>query len=74
MNEDAVYTYNITATDPNAGDTLTITATTKPAWLTFTDNGGGSATLTGTPTNAEVGSHDIVLHVSDGTLVSGSKL
>ena len=68
VNEDALYTYNITATDPNVGDTLTITAPTKPAWLTFTDNGSGSATLTGTPTNAEVGSHDVVLTVSDGAL------
>ena len=68
VDEDALYIYNITATDPNVGDTLTITATTKPAWLTFTDNGDGTAVLTGTPTNAEVGSHDVVLHVSDGTL------
>jgi hypothetical protein len=67
-NEDALYTYNITVADANNVDTLTITAPTKPAWLTFTDNGDGTATLTGTPTNAEVGSHDVVLHVSDGTL------
>ena len=66
--EDALYTYNITATDANIGDTLTISAPTLPAWLTFTDNGGGSATLSGTPTNAEVGSHAVVLQVSDGTL------
>ena len=70
VDEDAVYTYNITASDPNLGDVLTISATTKPAWLSFTDNGSGSATLTGTPTNAEVGSHDIVLQVSDGTLTT----
>ena len=70
VDEDAVYTYNITAMDPNLGDILAISATTKPAWLSFTDNGSGSATLTGTPTNAEVGSHDIVLQVSDGTLTT----
>ena len=64
--EDAAYTYNITATDPDPGSTLTITAPTLPAWLTFTDNGDGTATLSGTPDNAEVGPHDVSLQVSDG--------
>ena len=68
VDEDIAYIYNITATDPNTADTLTITAPTKPDWLTFTDNGDGTATLTGTPTNAEVGSHDVVLQVSDGSM------
>ena len=65
VNEDAVYTYNITATDPDAGDILTITAPTLPAWLTLTDNHDRTATLTGTPTNSEVGDHSVVLQVSD---------
>ncbi|MHA1288601.1 MAG: InlB B-repeat-containing protein, partial [Candidatus Thorarchaeota archaeon] len=63
--QDELYTYNITATDPDDGDTLEITATTKPAWLTFTDHGDGTATLTGTPTNAEVGDHAVELSVED---------
>jgi uncharacterized repeat protein (TIGR01451 family)/CSLREA domain-containing protein len=66
-NEDAAYSYSITTADPDtAGSGRTITATTKPAWLTFTDNGNGTATLTGTPTNSEVGSHNVVLQVTDG--------
>ena len=43
--EDIVYVYNVTATDVDVGDILTITGT--PAWLTLTDNGDGAATLTG---------------------------
>ncbi|WP_230971554.1 cadherin domain-containing protein [Nitrogeniibacter aestuarii] len=66
--EDAAYSYSITTTDPDSGATLTITATTLPSWLTFTDNGDGTATLSGTPTNSEVGNHNVVLQVSDGSL------
>ncbi|MCF6185516.1 MAG: T9SS type A sorting domain-containing protein, partial [Bacteroidales bacterium] len=58
------YTYNITATDAD-GDNLTITAPTKPAWLTFTDNGNGTAVLTGIPSNSDVGDNDVILAVSD---------
>jgi hypothetical protein len=32
------------------------------------DNGDGTATLTGTPTHVEVGNHNVVLEVSDGSL------
>jgi hypothetical protein len=45
-----LYMYNITATDPDAGDTLTFNLSgVVPAWLTFTDNGDRTATLMGTP-------------------------
>ena len=63
--EDATYTYSITTHDDDAGDSLTITATTRPDWLTFTDHGDGTATLTGTPSNDEVGNHDVTIEVSD---------
>ena len=65
--EDTLYSYAITTTDPDAGATLVISATTLPGWLTFVDNGNGTASLTGTPINAEVGSHAVVLRVTDGT-------
>jgi len=63
--EDVGWTYDVTAFDADAGDTLTLTAPTLPAWLTFTDNGDGTATLTGTPTNDEVGDHAVELVVTD---------
>jgi len=64
---DALYTYDVTATDPDV-DALTIAATTLPAWLTLVDNGDGTATLSGTPAESDVGSHSVVLEVSDGDL------
>jgi hypothetical protein len=65
--QDTPYTYTLTTTDPDLpfGDVLTITAPTLPAWLTLTDHGNGTATLSGTPTNAEVGAHPVLLRVTD---------
>jgi len=63
--ENSAYAYNVTATGGQGA--LSITATTKPTWLTFTDNGGGSATLTGTPGAVDVGNHSVALEVTDGT-------
>ncbi|UII30954.1 MBG domain-containing protein [Fulvivirga ulvae] len=62
--EDAPYTYNITTTDPD-NNNRTITAPTLPSWLTFTDHGNGTATLQGTPSNSNVGSHAVLLRVTD---------
>uniref|UniRef100_A0A7C3VUP5 DUF11 domain-containing protein n=1 Tax=Planktothricoides sp. SpSt-374 TaxID=2282167 RepID=A0A7C3VUP5_9CYAN len=59
------YSYNITTADPDNPTTI-ITAPTLPAWLTFTDNGNGTATLVGTPGLADIGSHPVVLGVDDG--------
>ena len=67
--EDAAYSYTISTSDVDV-ETLTITATTQPGWLTLTDNGDGTATLTGTPLNGDVGNNNVVLNVSDGTVSS----
>lgn len=64
VKEDEAYNYEVKTTDAN-GDKLTLTAKTKPAWLAFKDNGDGTATLSGTPTNAEVGNFPVKLSVSD---------
>ena len=58
-----VYTYNVAAADTD-GDALTFAATTLPSWLTFTDNGNNTATLSGTPSLA--GTYPVVLTVDDG--------
>ena len=65
--EDELYSYSISAEDVD-GDSLTISAPTLPTWLAsgFTDNGDGTASLTGTPTNSDVGDHNVVLEVTDG--------
>ena len=62
--QDAAYTYNVVASDGD-GDAVTMTAPTLPAWLTFTPGAPGTATLTGTPTNADVGDHAVSLAVTD---------
>ena len=64
--EDAAYSYAITAGDADAGDSLGITVGPLPGWLTLTDNGDGTATLSGTPGNGDVGDVDITLTVDDG--------
>lgn len=43
------YTYTVTTSDPE-NDPLTLSANTLPSWLTFVDNGDGTATVSGTPT------------------------
>ncbi|MBN2663882.1 MAG: T9SS type A sorting domain-containing protein [Bacteroidales bacterium] len=50
-------------------DPITITANALPAWLTLTDNGDGSANLSGT---APVGvmTYDVELEATDGTAVT----
>jgi uncharacterized repeat protein (TIGR01451 family) len=63
--EDVVYTYIITATDPDRGDTMTLTAPTLPAWLTLTRTGNGTAKLNGTPNDTDIGDHPINLQVRD---------
>ena len=67
--EDATYSYTITTSDIDI-EAVTITATTLPSWLTLTDNGDGTATLSGTPLNADFGHHAVILNVSDGSLSS----
>ena len=59
------YTYNIIASDAD-GDALIITAPVKPNWLSITDNGNGTAVLTGTPQNSDAGDNLVSINVYDG--------
>jgi len=61
------FTYSVAATDPDLpyGDRLAVVAPTLPAWLTLVDNGNGTATLSGTPGLAQVGTHHVVLEAED---------
>ena len=60
------YTYNVVTTDPDLTDILTITnLIALPNWLTLVDNGDGTATLSGTPGNLDIGTEGIALNVSD---------
>jgi len=59
--------FRISSLDPNPGDIVTLTAVSKPAWLTFTDLGSGIGQLGGIPTVAEVGTHEIVVQAADNS-------
>ena len=64
--EDVPYVYNIATTDDGNSENINVTAVQIPGWLSFTDNGNGTAILQGTPTNDNVGNYDITLRVDDG--------
>jgi hypothetical protein len=57
------YSYRVQVFDAE-GDTLTLSLTSAPDWLTL-DNASGI--LSGTPTNANVGGHDVNVMVRDGS-------
>ena len=67
VNEDALYSYTIITSDPDVGDLLEIRALSKPNWLILVDNNDGSAVLSGTPANQDVGTASIVLNVRDNS-------
>ncbi|MBD2616568.1 putative Ig domain-containing protein, partial [Nostoc punctiforme FACHB-252] len=60
-----LYTYNIVTIDPDAGDTHTITVNGLPSELSFTDNGDGTASISGTPNRLPDGKYNITLTVTD---------
>ncbi|MGI2155630.1 Ig-like domain-containing protein, partial [Shewanella oncorhynchi] len=60
--QDAAYSYSLTATDSDTGDSLTLSAVTKPSWLSFN---AATGLLSGTPSNVDVGSHAVILRVTD---------
>jgi len=57
------YSYTLSSADSD-GDSLTLSASSLPAWLSFDEAMG---VLSGTPADSDVGNHDITLTVSDGT-------
>ena len=59
------YRYTITTNDPEEG-VVTLTATTIPSWLILSTGG----VLSGTPTNLNVGAHNVVLTATDATNAS----
>ena len=52
--------------------TLTTTGT-LPAWLSFTDNGDGTATLAGTPPAGSGGQYSFTINADNGTAPSDSQ-
>ena len=71
INEDSEYTYNITVSDED-GQIHVITAPTKPSWITLTDNQNNTATLTGTPLQADNGDNAVTIVASDELSTNGA--
>jgi uncharacterized protein YjdB len=57
------YTYEIEATDPDADDVLIYSLTEKPTGMTINTSTGA---VSWTPTEAQVGEHQVTIEVSDG--------
>lgn len=61
------YNYQVTTSDPDTGASVAIALNTSATWLTLNPTGNGTATLTGTPTDSDVGSVEVTLDATDGT-------
>ncbi len=57
----------VTATDPD-GTTPALAALGLPGWATFTDNGDGTGTITGTPGYTDAATTTITINAEDGGL------
>lgn len=63
VNNYSEYVYVMSAVDADAGDVLTYSAVLLPAWLDFDPV---THILSGIPEKIHVGTHDVILKVSDG--------
>ena len=57
------YSYTLSASDADSADTLSISASAIPSWLTFD---AATGVLSGTPTTENIGDHEVTLLASDG--------
>ena len=62
--EDSEYTYFVSISDPDFGDRVFVTADKIPSWLNYNST---LKKLFGTPSNAEVGEHDVQFSVTDSS-------
>ena len=62
--EDSEYTYFVSISDPDFGDRVFVTADKIPTWLNYNST---LKKLSGTPSNAEVGEHDVQFSVTDSS-------
>jgi len=65
-----LYTYDVNATDPDAGDTLAYSLTIKPTGMTI-DTATGL--IQWTPTSEQAGANDVVVKVADNGSVPASE-
>ena len=58
--QESLYSYRVYTNDIDVGDIVTVTATTKPSWLSF-----DGTTLSGTPSRSVWGEKNVVLTATD---------
>ncbi|MCC5846880.1 MAG: DUF2341 domain-containing protein [Verrucomicrobia bacterium] len=58
----------------DAGLSLTLTVTGRPAWLSFADHGDGTGTLSGTPPHGGDGTLNLTFNAYDGASTSSREL
>ena len=63
--EDAPYSYDVEASDPDLGDTLSFSLDVFPSGMTIDPSSG---LISWTPTNAQVGDQDVTARVEDAAL------
>src|SRR5699024_3092460 len=66
IKEKEKYSYQI-ATSDSDGDDISIAAVEKAPWMNYSDNGDGTAVLSGTPSAEQSGSYQVILRANDGT-------
>ncbi len=66
----ALYTYDVDATDPDEGDTLTYSLTIKPTGMTID---AATGLIEWTPTSAQAGANDVAVRVADNSSVPASQ-
>jgi len=67
---DALYTYDVDAADPDAGDTLTYSLTIKPAGMTID---AATGLIQWTPASHQAGANDVAVKVADNGSVPASQ-
>lgn len=67
VNVGQFYSYTVTTDDLNTaqGDEVGVESTSLPPFLTIVDNGDGTMTISGTPTMADVGTHNVMIEIED---------
>ncbi|MBT8137888.1 MAG: hypothetical protein KJO54_12795 [Gammaproteobacteria bacterium] len=62
------FSFTITTTDADGGS-ISFEALMLPSWLTLTDNGDGTATISGTPGEGDIGSNQVSVQAADNGFV-----
>ena len=63
----SVSEYRVRSIDPNPGDTISLSLSNAPAWLSLIPVSNGIGRFTGTPTNNDIGSHTFQVIATDNT-------